>query len=64
MTVKKSYRTAPCKDCTEKYEGCHGKCEAFLKYKADIEAIKEKQRKDNLFKGYLKDKFSKIRKEW
>lgn len=35
-----------CKECTERYLGCHGKCESFLKYREEWEKIKEQRKKD------------------
>lgn len=41
MTVKTGYLKAPCKDCEERYLGCHGKCN---KYKAFKESNEERNK--------------------
>jgi hypothetical protein len=33
---------APCKDCKDRYIGCHGKCERYAEFKEEGERIKEK----------------------
>ena len=33
---------APCKDCTERYEYCHGTCERYLEWKKTREEIMSK----------------------
>lgn len=32
---------APCKDCTERYVGCHNGCSKYAEYKATIQENKE-----------------------
>lgn len=32
---------SPCKDCTERHSGCHGKCELYRAYRDDIENRKK-----------------------
>ena len=39
-----------CKDCTDRYIGCHSKCETYIQFKKEKEEInkkKEKERKIN-----------------
>lgn len=36
------YRPAPCKDCHDRTVGCHGKCEKYLAYRAELDAINKK----------------------
>lgn len=37
--------TSPCKDCTDRMEGC--RCEQYLKWKAEEKAVKESMRREN-----------------
>lgn len=30
---------APCKDCTDRHVGCHGKCENYVKWRAEKDKI-------------------------
>lgn len=32
---------SPCRDCPDRYPGCHGKCEKYLAYKLDTKAYRE-----------------------
>lgn len=36
-----------CKECTERYLGCHDKCESFLKYREEWAKVKELKRKNS-----------------
>lgn len=41
--------TPPCKDCTDRQVGCHGKCEKYIKWKK--ENIKSQIEYTNALKG-------------
>ena len=44
---------SPCLECTERHEGCHGKCEGYKAYKAAKEQAREDERKrKDVFKVY------------
>lgn len=32
---------SPCRDCPDRYPGCHSKCEKYLAYKLDTKAYRE-----------------------
>ena len=36
---------APCKDCTEKFEACHGVCPIFKKWTAEKERVQKERKK-------------------
>lgn len=38
----------PCADCSEKYEGCHGKCERYLEIKKKNDHIRELMKKEDV----------------
>lgn len=38
---------APCKNCKDRYVGCHSKCEKYKEYAAECEVIREKRRKES-----------------
>lgn len=33
-------KTSPCKDCTDRSATCHGSCERYKQYKAELEEYK------------------------
>lgn len=37
--------SGPCKDCEERELGCHSHCIAYKKFRAEIDEISEKKRK-------------------
>lgn len=37
--------TNPCKDCVDRYPGCHSHCEKYKSWKAEWDSFKEKERK-------------------
>lgn len=41
----------PCKDCANKYLGCHAKCEKYIEVKNANEEISAKIRKEKLLRG-------------
>lgn len=38
---------APCKDCLHRKLGCHGRCEAYQTYKAEMEESQRNRQKAN-----------------
>lgn len=38
---------APCKGCTDRVLGCHGKCDRYKAYRARIDSANEKKRREN-----------------
>lgn len=34
-----------CKDCPDRYPGCHGKCEKYISQRAEYDKLKEERRK-------------------
>lgn len=32
---------APCKDCPDRYVGCHGNCEKYKEYKAQLDSMRD-----------------------
>lgn len=52
---------APCKDCTERHDGCHGKCERYRAYREDIENRKKPELYAKCdYDGYVRDVKAKI----
>ena len=43
---------SPCKDCTERYEACWGKCEKYKAWKSRLEEI-NKRRKEYEAKPFV-----------
>ena len=50
-----------CKDCPNRYPGCHGKCEKYLAEKAFYRKRKEDIRTRNAAVGYTVDEIRKKR---
>lgn len=36
--------SAPCKDCEKRRLGCHGKCEEYKAFRAELDALNERRR--------------------
>lgn len=32
----------PCKDCYDRYENCHAKCEKYKEWRSELDSIREK----------------------
>lgn len=45
----------PCYKCTERHEHCHSGCEKYSAYKAKVEFINEKSRKDRTTSNAVND---------
>ena len=43
--------TPPCKDCHDRYPGCHGKCSNYADWKSKLEKVNEERRKYNRLVG-------------
>ena len=39
-------KNAPCKECTERYPGCHDHCQRFLALKQEYDSYKERAYKE------------------
>ena len=37
----------PCYQCPDREFGCHGRCERYVKYKAEMEIIKAKRKEES-----------------
>ena len=53
-----------CKDCKDRYSGCHSKCPDYINAKAEYDRqkaeIEEKRRADNIFSSYRAARMTKI----
>lgn len=56
ITLRSEYRKAPCKECTERHIGCHGKCEAYKAFQEYNAKISETKRKEFEYKLYKYEK--------
>ena len=45
-------RKAPCKDCPDRFVGCHSVCVEYAKFKAQAEKIREEKNKEYVIQGY------------
>jgi len=55
-------RNKPCKDCLDRYSGCHAKCEKYAAAKADVEELKAKHMDELNYIGYVADTVWRNRK--
>ncbi|MBO5389411.1 MAG: hypothetical protein J6A59_15010 [Lachnospiraceae bacterium] len=44
---------APCKGCTDRYLGCHDKCDKYREFKQYNEELKNKIRQEKQYDGML-----------
>lgn len=51
---------APCKDCTERANGCHSHCEEYIAYCKEREEIRENKQKARF--DYSPNKKARVRK--
>lgn len=54
--------SSSCRDCCQRYEGCHSVCDSYKEYKNRIEQTREKIKEDNDFMGYLTDSIRRMRR--
>lgn len=52
-----------CKNCAERYEGCHGQCERYKAYRKELDAAKERKRLENAAKYILIENAQKRKEE-
>lgn len=45
--------TSPCKDCTDRHDGCHGKCERYQAFRTEIEERKPNNYADYDYRRYV-----------
>ena len=58
-------RNNPCRYCVdERYQGCHAKCEKYIKAKQEHEELMAKIREDSHIKEYMADSRHKRNKRY
>jgi len=54
----------PCNGCTDRHAGCHGSCEKYAAFKAEMEKVNEQRQAFQKgwfdYKGYQKQKFKRL----
>ena len=45
ICIRRLNEICPCKDCQERHLHCHGDCEQYKKWKAELEGITSESRK-------------------
>lgn len=59
--MTKSY-DSPCKDCQERYLGCHSKCEKYIKYhEANLERQKKIQELHEMNNDFYDNRMRNVR---
>lgn len=56
-------KQAPCYQCQDRHFNCHSNCEAYCKFRKDLDArnIKQKQQKDQECSSFLFKKYKYTR---
>lgn len=49
----------PCKDCMKRHEGCHGSCDAYISWRAWLDEINLRRRRENK----VNDDYARMRLE-
>lgn len=63
-------KPSPCKECTSRRLGCHGKCDSYKAWRSDVDdVLRERQRQSDAFcwstrKRKTIDKWFKYRNDW
>lgn len=54
----------PCKECVapKRYPGCHAKCEAYIQWKEEWDALKDKERKQKQMDDWARPEKPKRRR--
>lgn len=47
---------SPCKNCPNRYIGCHDSCQNYITYKKQVEMINKKRRTGLYYRDYILDK--------
>lgn len=55
--------TAPCKDCGDRHQGCHSRCEAYKAYHAENKKRCEDNQRINKLKEYQRDRYARYQKK-
>ena len=45
-----------CKNCPDRYLGCHSNCDKYKQFKEEIAEIKRKQQKGRIYFNYIVDR--------
>lgn len=53
---------APCKDCSERFVGCHASCHRYAEFKAGCEARREERTKLHPIADYTIDITKRVQK--
>lgn len=54
--MTKTPSVCPCKDCTDRYVGCHSNCSKYKDWKSECVAQNIEINKEKMVNGYLKQK--------
>lgn len=52
----------PCKNCGDRFIGCHGKCEKYKAWRAEYDEINKKRNLDILLDRHFKETKSRLRR--
>lgn len=50
----------PCRDCTERFVGCHSQCVKYTNYRSVLDSTNQKAALDNICKAYAGANRAKI----
>ena len=57
-------RIQSCRECTDRYLGCHSKCEKYIREKAENDAINEEIRKKKKVEQAFIEYHESVTKRW
>ena len=53
---------APCKNCKDRYVGCHSKCDKYIKFKKDLRKAKYQEKIDKKIEDDIWYTINEVRK--
>lgn len=53
---------APCKDCTERANGCHSRCEEYIAYTQELKKERKNKEMQHILNDYSPNKKARVRK--
>lgn len=57
-------KSPPCKTCEERRHGCHGKCNRYAEWKADVDAMTKTKITQNLADCFITSGYMKSKSDW
>lgn len=52
-------KTGPCKQCTERFVGCHSECLKYIDWRQQIDIAKQTKEKESVYWSYKREKYKR-----